>query len=443
MVGARAFQGDPEHDVAGVCSGWGRETVKLQVAQVASYLTRQLEAPVQVLQLRRLGANTPTPLPSALLHPDGNQPHAADADALKTFGYGDPILVECLVDGRYKRFILRTMATNQFDHQLRSDRAAETLLCYDTFNALPQHSQALDIGVVTKDHRLVSIAEGDELFLLTEYVSGAPYARDLQRLRKTGEVTGADLMRARQLAHYLAQIHSVRGDDPGLYIRRIRETFGSGEGIMGLIDSYTDTPAKPLLSDNGNGTKEHPRRLPIHLHWFEELEQLCVDWRWRLKPKTHRLTQVHGDFHPFNVLFERDSTIHVLNRSRGAWGEPADDVACMAINYLFFSLQRHGTLASPFEQLWNIFWNSYMGLHNDPELLVVIAPFLAWRALVLASPIWYNVADVVRYTMLGFARVVLQDELFDPAQVGFYLARAAEENPQRYRFADAAMELPI
>lgn len=415
--------------------------MKLQVAQVASYLSHQLQVPVQVLQLRRLGASVQTPLSTVLLQPNGDQAHALDSGALKTFGYGDPILVECLVDGRYKRFVLRTMATNQFDHQLRSDRAGETLLCYDTFNALPQHGQALDVGVVTNDHRLVSIAEGDELFLLTEYVSGAPYARDLQRLRKTGEVTGVDLMRARQLAHYLAQIHSVRGDDPGLYTRRIRETFGSGEGIMGLIDSYTDALPRPYNADD-HDVVAPPRHLPITPQWFAEIEQLCVDWRWRLKSRTHRLVQVHGDFHPFNVLFERNSTLHLLNRSRGAWGEPADDVACMAINYLFFSLQRHGALASPFEQLWNIFWNSYLGLRNDPELLVVIAPFFAWRALVLASPIWYAVDDSVRYTMLGFARVVLQNEVFDPAQVGHYLRRAAEEGSQMVT-GDPMTDLPL
>ncbi len=406
--------------------------MKLQTGQVRSYLAMQLNADVQVLQLRSLGTGSTGQLASALLRPE-DEMQLYSAETLKTFSYGSPVLVECLVDNQYKRFVLRTLAANQFDHHQRSDRAAEILLSFDTFNALPQHSHALDIGIVTNDHRLVSIADGDEFFMMAEYVKGIPYAHDLQRLRDTGEVTGVDLMRARQLAIYLADIHSVGGTDPTLYTRRIRNTLGSGEGIMGLIDSY---PIEMCDDDDRMGDKNSPKstrakRLEhssISALWFEEFEKQCVAWRWRLKDKTHRLAQVHGDFHPFNVLFEQDGTMHTLERSRGAWGEPADDVACMAINYLFFSLQRSGELTAPFEQLWNIFWNSYRSRRNDPDLLRVVAPFFAWRALVLASPLWYNVADSVRYALLGFARAVLQEERFEPALVSHYFARHAADN---------------
>jgi aminoglycoside phosphotransferase (APT) family kinase protein len=44
---------------------------------------------------------------------------------------------------------------------------------------------------------------------------------------------------------------------------------------------------------------------------------------------------VHGDFHPWNILFQNDCDFAVLDRSRGEWGDPADDVAPLTINYLF------------------------------------------------------------------------------------------------------------
>ena len=377
--------------------------VKLQMEQVANYLSQRLQAQVEVLQLARLGDENFSPMLSPLATMNRQEVgHRTERQALKTFGYGEPVLVDCRVDGKATKLVLRTVAVNQFDHQTRADRAAELLLDYDTFNQLPNHAHALDVGVVTSDDRLLSLAKGDEFFLLTEYVSGTPYARDLQRLRDTGEATGADLMRARQLAIYLANIHSQRGDDASLYTRRVRETVGSGKGIMGLIDSYEQNAF-------------------VDRAWLAELEQTCVTWRWRLKDKTHRLTQVHGDFHPYNVIFARDGSFQLLNRSRGAWGEPADDLVCMAINYLFFSLQRSGKLAAPFEQLWNIFWNTYLSLRSDAELLTVVAPFFAWRALVLASPLWYNVTDSVRYALLSAARAILQTDLFDPVQMNTYL----------------------
>ncbi|HRW07235.1 MAG TPA: phosphotransferase [Caldilineaceae bacterium] len=433
--------------------------MKLQVEQIAAYMAQQLQADVQILHVGRLGASSSPQLASALILGETVLPQSADAAVLKTYSYGNPLLVTCLVNGRYKRYVLQTVAANCFDHQHRSDRAGEVLLSYDTFNELPQHAKAIDVGMITSDHRLISLADGDEFFLLTEYVRGTPYASDLQRLRDTGETTGLDLMRARQLAIYLADIHRVKGSDPTLYTRRIREVLYGGEGIMGLVDSYVQMNTQAAFHTNGTHpsgpdlhrqnanhnatqrskravcdqramqqtkqrerTEEHAPDLPGTRAWFEELEKCCVTWRWRLHDKTHRLAQVHGDFHPFNVLFEHNhGTFHTLGRSRGAWGEPADDVACMAINYLFFSLQRSGTLTSPFEQLWNIFWNSYLDLCKDPELLLVIGPFFAWRALVLASPIWYNVSDSVRTKLLRFAEHSLHYDLFEPAAVKQYL----------------------
>ena len=178
--------------------------------------------------------------------------------------------------------------------------------------------------------------------LLTDYAPGQPYADDLVRIRDTGDCSVHDFARAAALARYLAGIHHVLRHDPLLWRRRLRDLIGHGEGIMGLADSYP--PHVALISANE----------------LRAIEDAANRWRWQLKPLDYRLCQVHGDFHPYNVLFEDDDTFIVIDRSRGAWGEAADDVSCMAINYLFFSLQRCGTLEGPFEELYRTFFNTYL-----------------------------------------------------------------------------------
>jgi thiamine kinase-like enzyme len=204
------------------------------------------------------------------------------------------------------------------------------------------------------------------------------------------------------LCDYLVAIHARRESDPGLYTRRIRELVGHGECIFGLADAYVPHPI-------------------ITSQILEEIERLSVRWRWKLKPRTHRLRQVHGDFHPWNILFRSGADFQLLDRSRGEYGDPADDVTCLSMNYLFFSLQRSGKLEGALETLFLRFWDRYLKQSGDREILSVSAPFFAFRGLVMASPVWYpRLEDVVRRRLLAFMLAVLNADAFDPARVNAY-----------------------
>jgi hypothetical protein len=184
----------------------------------------------------------------------------------------------------------------------------------------------------------------------------------------------------------------------------VRELVGHGECIMGLLDSYP--PGEGFINESS----------------LIDIERNCIIWRWCLKRKSHRLSQVHGDFHPWNVLFREGTDFTVLDRSRGEVGEPADDVTAMTINYIFYSLQKYGELTGAFEHLFNLFWENYLQKTGDTEILEVVQPFYAWRGLVVASPIWYpNLKDDVRLKLLNFIQNILQLERFDLKNVNSYI----------------------
>ena len=354
-----------------------RETLK-------PYLESLLGQPVHILGLGPLGE----PL---------------QADAIKGYGYGVPVLVEYEVSGQRHRLVLESMSPGPFGHEHMADRAQVLLWSHRAFNRLPRHVRSLDVGGFLREGGLLSLGKVEELFLLVEYVEGREYFHDLQRLRDGQELTDLDLARADALCDYLVEIHRVPGTDPALYVRRIRELVGHGECIMGLADSYP----------SGHET--------VPTQQLERIEHLCVTWRWRLKARTHRLRQVHGDFHPWNILFQEGTDFRVLDRSRGEWGEPADDVACLSMNYLFFSLQRSQRLEGALEILFRRFWERYLEKSGDTELLEVVAPFFAFRGLVMASPLWYpNLPEGVRQKLFAFVQGVLEAEAFDPERVNAY-----------------------
>jgi hypothetical protein len=326
------------------------------------------------------------------------------AGAMKAFGYGTPLFIEYDAEGTHRQVVLETMTPSTFGHDHFSDRAQSILWEHGAFNTLPRHVRSLDSGAFLRSGSLVSTGQAEEFFLLTEFVEGQGYFKDLDRIRETGLTTKNDLDRTIALAEYLVEVHSVRHDSPPLYTRRIRDLLGHGECIMGLIDNY---PAVHGFIDQ---------------ELLQSIERSCLEWRWRIKGRSHRLCRVHGDFHPWNILFREGPDFTVLDRSRGEWGEPADDITCITINYLFSSLLRSGRFTEPFTRLFTLFWETYLGKTGDRELPQVAAPFLAWRGLVIASPVWYpRLPDGVRRTIFTFIQNVLASERFDYAEVQRYL----------------------
>jgi hypothetical protein len=324
-------------------------------------------------------------------------------EELKGFGYGVPYLIEFSARGKTKSVVLETMRLGGFGHDHFSDRAQVLLWQHSTYNKLPAHVHSVDVGAFTKKGELKSVGDCTEFFIVTEKIEGQLYHMDLDRIKEETRLTTLDIDRCKALANYLVNVHSVKKEAPSLYLRRIRDLIGHGEGIMGLTDSYP----------NGLGY--------INEKDLCEIEKKCVEWRWQLRRKVHRCAQVHGDYHPWNVLFRQGLDFTVLDRSRGEWGEAADDMSAMSINYLFYSLQTYGKLAGSFEKLFHLFWSTYLDKTKDEEILTVIQPFYAWRGLVVASPVWYpNLSLEVRNKLLNFVRSILDTDYFNVKDVNDY-----------------------
>lgn len=320
------------------------------------------------------------------------EPLAPDSGGDKAVGYGLPARVK-LADaaGNQRVVVWRVSSANDFGHDRRADRAGNALLAFDDFARVPHHIEALDVGAIEKDGELVSLRDWDELYLVTSYAPGTIYADDLRRVAATGSATGEDLARVETLATYLATLH-VPIAGPARYRRSIRDLVGHGEGIFGIVDGYPDAFADRL----------------------RDIERRCVDWRWRLRAFEHRLARTHGDFHPFNIVFD-GTQLTCLDASRGTCGDPADDVTALAVNFLLFAIDRKAAWPRGLGALWHRFWETYARQRPDPELARVAPPFFAWRTLVICNPTFYpGLDDAARIELLDFATQALDAGELDP-----------------------------
>ena len=319
-------------------------------------------------------------------------------DTHKGAGYGAPRRVRVETASGQRAFVFHVATANEFGHDRRADRAEAQLLAFDTWAAIPRHALALDVGAMSKDGSCRSLADASEFYLVTEWADGAPYAEDLRRIARTCVLGPDDAARCEALARYLVALHTRGLKGPARYRRAIRDLLGHGEGIFGMIDGYPeDTPGAPASR-------------------LQEIEAACLRWRWQLRNRSERLTTTHGDFHPFNVVFSSGSDFTLLDASRGCAGDAADDVAAMVVNYVFFALDHPGAWEGGLRTLWRLFWDCYLEASGDDGLLSVIAPFLAWRGLVVASPVFYpDLPATARDRMLGLIERALDAPRFDPS----------------------------
>ncbi|MEW5740262.1 MAG: aminoglycoside phosphotransferase family protein [Myxococcota bacterium] len=327
-------------------------------------------------------------------------PDSGADETEKRIGYGQPLRVVLRdAEGATRQLIFHVERPNDFGHDRRADRAADILLAWDSFNLVPHHTRAVDVGAITADGRLLPLGEAGELYLLTEWAEGDVYAADLRRVAKEGRVEPLDVQRVEALAEVLLEIHRAPLDGrPAAYTRALRDLVGSGEGIAGIVDGY------------GRGAPgASAERLAA-------LEARCLAWRQRLKHRGERLRRTHGDFHPFNIVFAPGAAVPtLLDTSRGSLGDPADDVTCLAINFLFFGLEHRDQWSAGLGELWRRFWRTYLA-EGDAGVLEVAAPFFAWRALVVCNPQWYpHLSAEDRDRMLRFAERVLDAPRFEPA----------------------------
>jgi len=336
---------------------------------------------------------------------EGSAARISEYKKLGSGWHGSGYSISYSVNGREKRVVLRTLSPVSFSHDHPSDRASVFVLQNEMFNIIPKHVRSIDVGGLSPGGRLVSLGDAREFFQIVEVADGEPYMKDIERIEREGKLGKDDMDRVKALAAYLAKLHSSRFSGPreaerSVRLRHLRDAVGHGEMLMGVLDTY-----------------------PEKISWAsrDELAELvgsAVKFSFKVKDESIPLSRIHGDFHPGNIWFDKGGDFSLLDASREPWGLAADDLTALSVNFLWFAVRMTGGFDGPFRDLFLEFWRNYLKMTGDRHSERLSPLFFAFRAVVVAHPIFYpGQGDDVRRRLFSFIRRSLGSENFSVEKI--------------------------
>ena len=85
-------------------------------------------------------------------------------------------------------------------------------------------------------------------------------------------------------------------------------------------------------------------------------------------------------------------------------------------------MKNHGDVREAYLEGLNLFFDEYIKASGDTEITEVVAPFFAFRGVVVANPVFYpELTSEQRSLLFRFVNNVLEDDRFEFKRTNDYL----------------------
>lgn len=309
-----------------------------------------------------------------------------------------------------KTLIIKSLFKENLGMDHYSDRASSLLEAHDNYNKMENHIKSEDVIAQNEDDSLISIGNAKEFYILMEEAKGENLFKDFENIKKSKLLNEKTKDKIKKISDFLVKLHKNKHESISLYRRKIRDIIGSGGSLIGLLDMHPENDFRKFEKE-----------------WTEIIKRSINFWK-KSRNLNHRLSEIHADFHPGNLWFDGDKLI-ILDRSKGRFGEPADDIIAFGINPIMYALITNEKFEGPFKEIFDLFWNNYFKQTKDKEMRKIMAPYIAFRISVITNPLFYNdkffgaaeKASLIRKKLINFALNVLKEDEFNPEKINLYM----------------------
>lgn len=294
-------------------------------------------------------------------------------------------------DHKAEAIFLKIPNETVYGETLRADAAHEVCWRLDGYSAIARHARCVCAVRIESDGSLEpEHLAGPAWGIVEEEISGQPYHERLQQMSADPDPEQAT-REARLICNHMVSLHGrIDGEASVLYSRAIRDNLMNA--VFRLIDGA------PSLWNSFPELRER-------------VEHGFLNWRLALSTRHGRLRRIHSDYHPWNVFLLNDR-VNVIGARAPGFGDPADDLACFLVNYVWFSMRRSGALTEPYLAAFIAFRDRYFELTQDQEAAAVFAPFAAKRLLVFLNPVYYpDTTPAEVHSLLSLLVSTLEDRM--------------------------------
>lgn len=287
--------------------------------------------------------------------------------------------VSLTINNKTAEFVVRRLLGKGMSRDYISDQVENFLLQHNIANSLPHTVKSRDVFIVRNKVEL-SISDPSYVYQVMDFAKGIEYTEYFSLLNEQQFLNESHKQIIKSITDVLTEIHSIKPDafshedKKSLYFRHSQDFIGS-QVFMDVIDCFPDF-------DFFNKEKK------------SEMMKLLFCLREKNKHNFSRLSKIHADLHPGNLRISKRNKITLIDGARTLWGEPADDIASMAANYLKKHFESKSTNKSASMEALELFINSYIDQTKDTQVFSLWQMFLAVRLTILANPLFFKDIDI-------------------------------------------------
>jgi len=283
--------------------------------------------------------------------------------------------------GNIKPLVVRkTKNTNGgMSKDYNSDKVGYFLLQHTCASNHINHCKSYGISFKDFKGEIFNLDTIKDTYQVIDYVSGKEFFETITNLEEKFDLVTPYLDK---IIDYLVQLHSIKPDfnkqkTNNLYNRHLKDVIGS-EVFLDVLDAWSENDDLVTLKIK------------------EKVNSKLFILREQYKNNYKRCSRIHADLHFGNIFFNMKKELTVLDSARNPWGEPADDLICLLINFDYISIKKHKEITSYYENIKQYILKRYLEKTKDSDIKNYFDLFYILRLFILLNPNFFNNNNKVR-----------------------------------------------